>query len=86
MRNWRWATGAVRSIRHKLVASDPKNTDWQRDVWIMLWRLTSFPESGVTWPRVVAAMEDMANRNVLLPIDQKFLEQARENAKAGNKP
>ncbi len=77
---------ASMAIRQKLAASDPKNADWQRDVWILLWRLTSFPVSGVTWTHVVAAMEDMANRKVLLPMDQKYLEQARENAKAVNKP
>jgi hypothetical protein len=42
--------------------------------------LQRFPESGVTWARIAAAMEDMDRRGVLLPTDRKLLEQARANA------
>ena len=67
-------------IAKKLAAADPSSASLQRDVVGSLWRLTSFPESGVTWAQVVTKLEDMQARGVLFPSDAKYLEQARRNA------
>jgi len=79
--------GALQAYREsevtfkRLAASDPSNAGWQRDLWVSLWRLRDFPESGVSWGQVVERMEDMDARGVLLPTDRQFLEIARGNAR-----
>jgi tetratricopeptide (TPR) repeat protein len=70
-------------IREKLAAQDPSNTDWQRDLWVLMWRFAQMEGGGVSWADVLARMEAMKARGVLLPTDEPFLEQARTLA-AGN--
>ncbi len=71
------------AIRQRLAAADPSSAERQRDVLSSMWRLTRFPDSGVTWRHVVSAMEDMQRRGVLAPTDVRYLEDARRQAAAG---
>jgi tetratricopeptide (TPR) repeat protein len=68
------------AIREKLAAQDLSNAEWQRDVWVSMWRLAQMEGSGVSWTEVLARMEAMKARGVLLPTDEPFLEQARAQA------
>ena len=68
------------AIAQRLAAANPASAALQRDVWLSLWRLQRFPESGVTWARVAAAMEGMDRGGVLAGADRRWLEQARANA------
>ena len=70
------------AIREKLAAQDPSNAEWQRDVWVSMWRFAQMEGSGVSWAEVLARMEAMKARGVLLPTDEPFLEQARTLAAA----
>jgi hypothetical protein len=49
-------------ISQILVPVAPSSATVQRDVWASMWRLQRFPESGITWTRIVAAMESMQPR------------------------
>jgi tetratricopeptide (TPR) repeat protein len=70
--------------RHDIISAlseqDPSNTGWQRDVWVSMWRLAQIEGGGVSWAEVLARMEAMKARGVLLPTDEPFLEQARAQA------
>jgi hypothetical protein len=68
------------AIRQKLAAQDPSNSEWQRDVWVSMWRLAAIDGGGVSWTEVLERMEAMKARGVLLPTDEPFLEQARAQA------
>ena len=61
----------------RLAAADPSSASLQRDVWVSLWRLVQFLDSGVTWRKVAEAMEAMQARGTLFPNDVRFLEEAR---------
>lgn len=67
-------------IREALADQHPGNAVWQRDVWVSLWRLTAFPESGIAWADVAEKMKAMAARGVPLPMDQQYLDRARAQA------
>lgn len=67
-------------IAKRLADADKSSASLQRDVWVSMSRLQRFPDSGVTWAKIAAVMEDMERRGVLLPTDQRFLAQARANA------
>ncbi len=68
-------------IARRLAAGSPSSVQAQRDLWVSMWRLASFPDSGVTWAQIVSVMEDMNRRGTLLPSDRPYLEHARRNAK-----
>ena len=70
-------------IAKRLAAADPSSAARQRDAWSSMWRLTRFPDSGITWQQVVSVMEDMHRRGVLAPPDVRYLEDARRQAAAG---
>jgi hypothetical protein len=50
-----------------------------------MWRLTRFPDSGITWQHIVSVMEDTHRRGVLAPTDVRYLEDARRlSSREGN--
>jgi tetratricopeptide (TPR) repeat protein len=71
-------------IRRALAARDPGNAGWARDVWVALWRMTQVdPENAADhWAEVVARLEDMDARGILLPSDAWMLDDARANLAA----
>ena len=71
-------------IFRELAARDPANADWARDVWVSLWRMAGIDADNATkyWEEVIARMEDMAARGILLPTDAPYLKAARENLDA----
>jgi tetratricopeptide (TPR) repeat protein len=76
----RAALGAYRdslAIRETLAAQDSGNATWERDVWVSLWKLAQTDGGGVPWTQVLAKMEAMKARGVLLPTDEPLLEEAR---------
>jgi len=48
-----------------------------------MWRLAKIEGSMITWSQVLERMEAMKARVILSPIDDSFLEQARELAGGG---
>ena len=72
------------AILRELAARDPGNAAWARDVWVSLWPMaTADSENAAThWSEIVERMEDMEARGVLLPIDVRLLETARQNLDA----
>ena len=75
------------TIRRDLAARDPGNTGWARDVWVSYWRLADADPANASahWAEVVARMEDMAARGILLPTDQPWLDTARANLAAARR-
>ena len=71
-------------IARDLAARDPGNAGWARDVWVSLWRMAGIDTDNATkyWEEVIARMEDMAARSILLPTDAPYLEAARKNLEA----
>ena len=67
------------TIAERLANSDPGNAGWQRDLWVSYWRLARY-EPRDYWPRVVAKLEDMKRRGILLPTDERFIVIAKEQA------
>jgi predicted protein tyrosine phosphatase len=67
-------------IAKRLAAKDPSSASLARDVWLSMWRLMKFSESGITWASIVAVMEDMHRRGVLDPADGRLFEEARQKA------
>ncbi|MCH9807784.1 MAG: tetratricopeptide repeat-containing protein, partial [Alphaproteobacteria bacterium] len=66
------------AIRERLSQSDPGNAGWQRDLWVSYWKLAEYtPEEY--WPKVVAKLEELDRRGLLLPPDRKFIELAKRN-------
>jgi tetratricopeptide (TPR) repeat protein len=73
-------------IVRRLSSAEPTNAEAQRDVAVSLWGLARIPGSGVRWSDVVAQMETMKSKGILNPADEKFIEQARQNAAKQNMP
>ena len=69
-------------IQKRLAAQDLSNAGWQRDLWVSMYRLAIMEGSGVSWAEVLARMEAMKARGVLLPKDEPLLEQARAHQAA----
>jgi tetratricopeptide (TPR) repeat protein len=71
-------------IARDLAARDPGNAGWARDVLASLWRMAGIDTDNATkyWEEVIARMEDMAARSILLPMDAPYLEAARKNLDA----
>ena len=65
------------AVARRTAALDVSNALAQRDVWVAMQRLVYFPESGVTWAQIVAAIEEQERRGTLLPSDRQWLDQAR---------
>lgn len=71
-------------IRERLAAADPGNANWQRALWVSMWRLALSGSGLVTWAEVVAKMEEMERNGTLLPTDKPYLEAARRHAAAAS--
>jgi len=74
-----------RAIRERLAGADPGNAGWQRDVWVSYWRLAQFgtrEERADRWRAVIAKIEEMQSRGILLPTDEPYLDAARRNLAA----
>jgi len=69
-------------IASRLAAASPKSAELQRDLWVVMWQLRRFPDSGIAWTDVANAMQDMQTRGTLFPNDRKFLEEAQRQAQA----
>ena len=75
------------TIRRDLAARDPGNAGWARDVWVSYWKLAEADPANAAahWAEVVARMEDMAARGILLPTDAAHLDAARANLAAARR-
>ncbi|MCA3449517.1 MAG: hypothetical protein INF92_03950 [Rhodobacter sp.] len=67
-------------IRERLAAADPGNAGWQRDVWVSMWRLQQFPDSGIAWKDIVAKLEALDARGLVMPSDRQAFDYARQEA------
>jgi tetratricopeptide (TPR) repeat protein len=67
------------AIARGLAGRDPGNAEWARDVCASLWKTAQADETNAAahWAEVVARMEAMAARGVLLPADAPYLDAAR---------
>ena len=68
-------------IAERLAKQDPGNAQYQRDLWSSLSRLRGYPDSGITWARIVAHLAQMERQGMLRPADRKFLDEARVEAR-----
>jgi len=68
------------AILRRLAAADPTNAVVQRDVMTALFDLAGFGSSNVHWSDVIAWMEGMDAKGMLLPSGRIMLEIARDNA------
>lgn len=69
-------------IKEQLAKTYSGNAEWQREIWSLLWRLRSLPDSGVTWAEVAARMEQSKEAGTLQSTDEGFFAQARAAAAA----
>jgi hypothetical protein len=69
-----------------VAAQDTGNATWRRDVSVSLWKLAETDGGGVPWTQVLERVEEMKARGVLLPTDERLLEQARRLAGAECSP
>ena len=72
------------AIREALAQREPGNAQWQRDLWVSLWRLANLGHPDFAWTRVLAQLEAMEAAGTLLPTDRKFLEDAREKVQGAS--
>ena len=68
------------AISRRLAAADPTNAVLQRDVFVSLWKLATAKADGVRWADVLAQLESMDRKGILLPSDRGALDEARQNA------
>ena len=75
-------TRTALEIQREARRAGPSNAGWQRDLSVSMYRLAIMEGSGVSWAEVLARMEAMKARGVLLPKDEPLLEQARAHQAA----
>jgi hypothetical protein len=73
------------AVAKTLAASDPSNTQWQRDLFVSYWRLADLAErqnrtneAPVYWKQAFDVLVDIDKRGLhLSPEDRQFLETLR---------
>ena len=77
------------AIRSKLADSDPRNSEWQRDLYVSYWLLADLAEQSNQskeargyWQKAFDVLSGIDKRGLhVSPEDRRFLEQLRQKLK-----
>ncbi len=73
-------------MAERLVAADPGNAGWQRDLVVSYWRLAQMSERANAadapgwWRKAYEHLSGMKQRGIITPTDQQYLDQLRLKA------
>jgi tetratricopeptide (TPR) repeat protein len=60
-------------IAEKLSKKDENNAGWERDLWVSYYKMYSFSNDLSYLKKSVKIMQEMKEKNILLPTDKQYL-------------